>query len=113
MESKLNYIYVLQLPAITAVLFVITIHFSMHDQTFATVPLNDNTVIEKQIRLQLQQLQQPNINASYVFDAHRIVLGNNVKNFVILIPNEAHDQQTNPEINAHLPTNHTFLRTLF
>jgi plastocyanin len=96
MESKLNYIHILHLTAIIAVLFVITIHFSMQVQAFATVPLNDNRVIEKQIQLQLQQMQQPNINASNIFDAHRIVLGNNVKNFVILIPNEAHESTNQP-----------------
>ncbi len=96
MEPKLNYTQILQLTAITAVLFVITVHFSMRDQSFATVLSDDNTVIEKQLQLRLQQLQQPNINASYVFDTHRIVLGNNVKNLVILIPNEAHESTNQP-----------------
>jgi len=96
MEPKLNYTQILQLTAITAVLFVITVHFSMRDQSFATVLSDDNTVIEKQLQLRLQQLQQPNINASYIFDTHRIVLGNNVKNLVILIPNEAHESTNQP-----------------
>ena len=78
MGPKLNYTQILHLTAITVVLFVITVHFSMRDQSFATVLSDDNTVIEKQLQLRLQQLQQPNINASYVFDTHRIVLGNNV-----------------------------------
>ena len=97
MEPKLNYTQILQLTAITAVLFVIIVHFSMRDQSFATVLSDDNTVIEKQLQLQLQQLQQPNINASYVFDTHRIVLGNNVKNLVVLIPNEAHESTNQPK----------------
>ncbi|MGB7663461.1 MAG: hypothetical protein WBL67_12075 [Nitrososphaeraceae archaeon] len=84
------------MTAITAVLFVIAVHFSMHDQSFATVLSNDITVIEKQLQLQLHQLQRPNINASYVFDAHRLVLGNNVKNLVVLIPNEAHESTNQP-----------------
>ena len=96
MEPKLSYIHILQLTAITAVLFVIAVHFSMHDQSFATVLSNDITVIEKQLQLQLHQLQRPNINASYVFDAHRLVLGNNVKNLVVLIPNEAHESTNQP-----------------
>ena len=96
MGPKLNYTQILQLTAITAVLFVITVHFNMRDQSFATVLSDDNTVIEKQLQLRLQQLQQPNINASYVFDTHRIVLGNNVKNLVILIPNEAHESTNQP-----------------
>ncbi|MFZ0553654.1 MAG: hypothetical protein WBL68_17115 [Nitrososphaeraceae archaeon] len=92
----MSYIHILQLTAITAVLFVIAVHFSMHDQSFATVLSNDITVIEKQLQLQLHQLQRPNINASYVFDAHRLVLGNNVKNLVVLIPNEAHESTNQP-----------------
>ena len=96
MGPKLNYTQILQLTAITAVLFVITVHFSIRHQSFATVLSDDNTVIEKQLQLRLQQLQQPNINASYVFDTHRIVLGNNVKNLVILIPNEAHESTNQP-----------------
>ena len=110
MEPKLNYIQILQLTAITAVLFVITVHFSMHDQSFATVLSDDITVIEKQLQLQLHQLQQPNINASYIFDAHRMVLGNNVKNLVVLIPNEAHESTNQPNGSYHLQTNHIFLR---
>ena len=96
MEPKLSYIQILQLTAITAVLFVITVHFSMRDQSFATVLSDDITVIEKQLQLRLHQLQRPNINASYVFDAHRLVLGNNVKNLVVLIPNEAHESTNQP-----------------
>ena len=92
----MNYTYILKLTAITAVLSVTTVHFSMHNESSATVLLNDNTVIEKLLQLQLQQLQQPNINASYVFDAHRIVLGNNVNNLVVLIPNEAHESTNQP-----------------
>ena len=110
MGPKLNYTQILQLTAITAVLFVITVHFNMRDQSFATVLSDDNTVIEKQLQLRLQQLQQPNINASYVFDTHRIVLGNNVKNLVILIPNEAHESTNQPRDQYHLQTNHIFLR---
>ena len=45
---------------------------------------------------QQQQQQQPNINASYVFDAHNMVLGNNVENLVVVIPNEAHESTNQP-----------------
>jgi len=34
--------------------------------------------------------QQPNINAADLFNTQKMVLGNNVKNLVILIPNEGH-----------------------
>jgi hypothetical protein len=39
---------------------------------------------------QQQQQQPPNINATYLFQTGRIVLGDNVKNLLILIPNEGH-----------------------
>ena len=34
---------------------------------------------------------QPNINATNLYETHNMVLGNNVKNLVILVPNEAHE----------------------
>jgi plastocyanin len=34
---------------------------------------------------------QPNINATDLYKTHNMVLGNNVKNLLILIPNEAHE----------------------
>jgi plastocyanin len=37
------------------------------------------------------QQQQPNINASYVYHTANMVLGNNIKNLVILLPNEDHE----------------------
>jgi hypothetical protein len=36
--------------------------------------------------------QQPDVNATHVYQAHTMILGNNVKNLVITIPNEAHEQ---------------------
>jgi hypothetical protein len=35
---------------------------------------------------------QPDVNASKVYQSHTMVLGNNIKNLVITIPNEAHEQ---------------------
>src|SRR5712691_1959374 len=37
------------------------------------------------------ETQQPNINASGIYQNHKIVLGNNIKNLIITIPNEAHE----------------------
>ena len=34
---------------------------------------------------------QPNINATNLYETHNMALGNNVKNLVILVPNEAHE----------------------
>jgi hypothetical protein len=50
------------------------------DQLFATIQTNTNADVD----------QVPNINASSIFDTHRMILGNNIKNLVILIPNEGH-----------------------
>jgi hypothetical protein len=35
--------------------------------------------------------QQPNINASYVYHTADMILGDNIKNLVILLPNEDHE----------------------
>jgi plastocyanin len=43
------------------------------------------------------QREQPNINASSMYDTHFMVLGTNVKNLVILIPNEAHESTNQPK----------------
>ncbi|HZD33856.1 MAG TPA: hypothetical protein VE130_01515 [Nitrososphaeraceae archaeon] len=37
------------------------------------------------------EAQSPNVNASNVYDNKTMILGNNIKNNVILIPNEAHE----------------------
>ena len=34
---------------------------------------------------------QPDINATNLYNTHNMILGNNVKNLVILVPNEAHE----------------------
>jgi hypothetical protein len=44
----------------------------------------------KQNQPLLQQNLQPNIDAKSIFETKTAILGNNVKNFIILIPNEAH-----------------------
>jgi plastocyanin len=40
---------------------------------------------------------RPDINASIVYDTHTMVLGNNIKNLVMLIPNEAHESTNQPK----------------
>lgn len=62
----------------TAALFIMMVHFGTYNESFATVASD-------------QQQQKPNINASALFDTHTMVLGDNVKNLVIFIPNEAHE----------------------
>jgi hypothetical protein len=38
-----------------------------------------------------QQQHRPNINASYVYHTASMILGNNIKNLIILLPNEDHE----------------------
>jgi plastocyanin len=45
---------------------------------------------------QLNQ-QQPNIKASNIFQTHNMVLGKNIKNLIIEIPNEGHEDPTAPK----------------
>lgn len=59
---------------------------------FLLLPLTGgNAVAESQSQL------QPNIKASNAYQTHTMVLGNNIKNFVILIPNEAHESMNQPK----------------
>ena len=37
------------------------------------------------------EINQPDINATNLYKTHNMLLGNNVKNLVILVPNEAHE----------------------
>ncbi|MGB0026506.1 MAG: hypothetical protein WBP64_06675, partial [Nitrososphaeraceae archaeon] len=40
---------------------------------------------------------QPNIKASSIYQTHTMVLGNNIKNLLILIPDEAHESMNQPK----------------
>ncbi|MGB7663444.1 MAG: hypothetical protein WBL67_11990, partial [Nitrososphaeraceae archaeon] len=42
-------------------------------------------------------VEPPNIAGSNVFDTHSMILGDNIKNLVILIPNEAHESTNQPK----------------
>ena len=46
---------------------------------------------------QLTPQQQPNIQASNIYQTQTIVLGKNIKNLVILIPNEGHEDPAQPK----------------
>jgi hypothetical protein len=43
------------------------------------------------LALAIGETHQPNINASKIYQSHSMVLGNNIKNLIITIPNEAHE----------------------
>jgi plastocyanin len=82
----------LVLVMISTTIIIATI-FGMQNSIFATTE-------------SVTQGEQPNINASSIYDTHSMVLGNNVKNLVILIPNEAHEpvgQQKNQLPLANQP----------
>jgi plastocyanin len=44
----------------------------------------------------------PNINATYLYNTGQMILGNNVKHLVILIPNEAHESPELEEEQRHI-----------
>lgn len=44
-----------------------------------------------------QQNQQPNIKASNIYQTHNTILGKNIKNLIIEIPNEGHEDPTQPK----------------
>jgi plastocyanin len=46
---------------------------------------------------QQKQQNQPNINAADIYQTRTMTLGNNIKNLVILIPNEGHEDPTQPK----------------
>ena len=41
--------------------------------------------------------EQPDINASTVYETHSLIVGDNIKNLVVLIPNEAHESTNQPK----------------
>ncbi len=41
--------------------------------------------------------QTPNVDASNIYETQKMVLGKNIKNLVILLPNEAHESPVLPE----------------
>ena len=57
---------------------------------FLTLPLLNVGPLSYQV-LAIGETQQPDINASGIYQNHKTVLGNNIKNLVITVPNEAHE----------------------
>jgi hypothetical protein len=55
-----------------------------------------NALAQSQSQLQKQSQQQPNIKGSNIYQTQTIILGKNIKNLVILIPNEGHEDPTAP-----------------
>jgi plastocyanin len=61
-------------------------------------PMPHNAFAQTQSQLQQQgQQHSPNIKASDIYQTQTIVLGKNIKNLVISIPNEGHEDPTVPK----------------
>jgi len=71
-------------------IFVSTLSLSLYVGIFIQYPLyaTENLVGGPEL---------PNIAASNLFDTHSMILGDNIKNLVILIPNEAHESTNQPK----------------
>ena len=79
------------------------IHLSAHAQYLITIltisslilllsfAIPHNALAQTQSQLQKQGRQQPNIKASNIYQTQKMITGKNIKNLVILIPNEAHE----------------------
>ena len=66
--------------------------------SLSMLTISHNAMAQNQLQLQgqgeVQQQRQPNILGSNIYQTQTIVLGKNVKNLVILIPNEGHEDPT-------------------
>ena len=75
-------------------LSVLTLSISLLLSSFA---LPYNALAQSQSQLQKQSQQEPNIKGSNIYQTQTIILGKNIKNLVILIPNEGHEDPTVPK----------------
>ena len=62
-----------------------------NNSTATTTTNTQSSLITSSGTSKEKQQQQPNINASYVYHTASMILGNNIKNLVILLPNEDHE----------------------
>jgi plastocyanin len=76
-------------------LSVLTLSISL--MLLSSFVLPYNALAQSQSQLQKQVEQQPNITASNIYQKQAIVLGKNIKNLVISIPNEGHEDPTAPK----------------
>ena len=64
---------------------------SYNSTSVTTTPRNAQSHLITSNNSTSKQQQQPNINASYVYRTANMILGNNIKNLIILLPNEDHE----------------------
>ncbi len=80
MISKIACINLALVMVMLTTLSIFLMPLEIIDQSFATI--QSNTITNTN--------QVPNNNASSIFNTQQMILGNNVKNLVVLIPNEGH-----------------------
>jgi plastocyanin len=88
---------IIHLPAYRSFLVLAVIAVSVSSLLLLSFPTSYNVLAQTQTQPQKQgQQQQPNIHGSDIYQTQTIVLGKNIKNLVMLIPNEGHEdpQQT-------------------
>jgi plastocyanin len=90
--STINVKAILRLPRYPSFLLLAVFTLSVSSILLLSFPISYNVLAQNQTQPQLQkQGQQPNIHASYIYQTQTIVLGENIKNLIILIPNEGHE----------------------
>ena len=62
-----------------------------------SAPNTTNPLLSSAFAAEVQQNQQPNIKASNIYQTHIMALGKNIKNLIIEIPNEGHEDPTQPK----------------
>jgi plastocyanin len=81
------------LPAQSSFLMLIVLALSTASLSLLLLSFltSNNALAQNQSISQKQGQQQPNIKASNIYQTQTMVLGKNIKNLVILIPNEGHE----------------------
>jgi plastocyanin len=74
---------------IAAVFLTYAVAYTLQAQVVYSTVDNSSMLLQD-----LQQQPQPSLSASSMYETKTMALGNNIKNLVILIPNEAHESQT-------------------
>ena len=99
--NKIAFLTVILASSIVAILLNANLG-SIGDDAFATTISNDTQNQLTSSQQQVSQQLQPNMDAKSIFDTKTAVLGNNVKNLVILIPDEAHHGNGEPKENRFI-----------
>jgi plastocyanin len=90
-----NYLYGIARDLPTHLSFLVLIVFALSTAALLCIlllsfPTSPSALAQNQSQLLIKQ-GQPNIQASNIYQTQTMVLGKNIKNLVILIPNEGHE----------------------